>query len=99
MYVSTSENPDTNLSRLLSKLRQFRNTTQDMAIRQACDTIIDHITYRLQQTDRTNPRNRSDIDALQLVMKRKTSGVVLDAAQQIKEARELMKIRHDILPL
>lgn len=99
LYVTTSEKPDTDLSRLLSKLRQFRDTTQDMTVRQACTTIIDHITYRLQQTDRTNPRNRSDIDALQLVMKWKTSGVELDAAQLIKEARELMKIRHDILPL
>lgn len=99
LYVSTSEKPDTNLSRLLSKLRQFRDQTHDMNIKQACDTIIDHITYRLQHFDRTNPRNRSEVDALQLVMKWKTSGSELDPTQLIKEAKELLKIRHDILPV
>lgn len=99
MYVTTSEKPDTELSRLLSKLRQFRDTTIDIAIRQACDTIIDYITYRLQHFDRTNPRNRSDIDALKLVMKWKTSGSILDPTKLIKEAKELMAIRHDILTL
>lgn len=99
LYISTSEKPDTDLSRLMSKLRQFRDTTHDMTIRQACTVIIDHITYRLQQTDRTNPRNRGDIDALQLVMKWKTAGCTIDPTQLVKQARELMHIRHEILPL
>ena len=99
LYVSTSEKPDTDLSRLMSKLRQFRDTTHDTKIRQACTVIIDHITYRLQQTDRTNPRNRSDIDALQLVMKWKTAGCTIDPTLLVKQARELMHIRHEILPI
>ena len=70
-----------------------------MNVKQACSVIIDHITYRLQHFDRTNPRNRADIDALQLVMKWKTSGSTLDPTQLIKEAKELMAIRKEILPV
>lgn len=97
-YISTSEKPDNELSRLLNKLRQYRDQTFDAGVKQACTILIDHLTYRIQHFDTTNPRNRAEAQALQLVMKWKTAGVELDPAVLIKEAKELMAIRHEILP-
>lgn len=98
LHVATSEKPDRDLSSLLAKLKQFREQSLDNGVRQACSTLIDHITYRLQHRDRSNPLNRSDAAVLQLVMKWKTAGDTKDPAQLIKEAKELMNMRKEILP-
>lgn len=97
-YIATSEKPDNDLARLLNKLKQYRDQTIDMKVKQACTTIIDHLTYRIQHTDQTNPRNRDDEKVLQLVMKWKSSGIDLDVFQLLKEAQEVMNIRKEILP-
>lgn len=97
-YVATSEKPDTSLAHLLNRLKQYRDRTHDTKVKSACTVIIDAITYQLQHHDRTNPSTRAERDALQLVMKWKSAGSITDVSELIREAKELMQIRAEILP-
>lgn len=97
-YVATSEKPDTSLAHLLNRLKEYRDRTHDTKVKSACTVIIDAITYQLQHHDRTNPSTRSELNALQLVMKWKSAGSITDVSELIREAKELMQIRTEILP-
>ena len=97
-YVATSEKPDTSLAHLLNRLKQYRDRTHDTKVKSACTVIIDAITYQLQHHDRTNPSTRSELNALKLVMKWKSAGSITDVSELIREAKELMQIRAEILP-
>lgn len=97
-YVATSEKPDTSLAHLLNRLKQYRDKTHDMKVKSACSVIIDAITYQLQHFERTNPTTRAELDALKLVMKWKSAGSITDVSELIREAKEIMQIRTEILP-
>lgn len=97
-YVATSEKPDTSLAHLLNRLKQYRDRTHDAKVKSACTVIIDAITYQLQHHDRTNPSTRTELNAMKLVMKWKSAGSITDVSELIREAKELMQIRTEILP-
>lgn len=94
--VATSERPDRNLSRLLSQLKQFRDTTTDAAIRKSASTIIDYLENHIKHYDQSNPVNRHDIEVLQRALRSHMDMPWVDPALLIKIAREEMKIRDEV---
>ena len=94
--VATSERTDSNLARLLSQLKQFRDTTVDSAIRKNASTIITYLENRIAHHDQTNPINSHDITILQRALRDHLDMPWVDPALLIKMAREEMKMRDQI---
>lgn len=96
--VATSEKVDTTLARLLSQLKQFRDTTHDVNVRKSASVIIEYLEYRIGHYDQTNPINRHDMLVMQRALRDHLATPWIDPAVLIKLAREEMNIRDDIDP-
>lgn len=96
--VATSEKPHHDFMTLLTKLRAFRDTTHDTAIRQSCTVIIDYLTNRVAHFDQTNPVNRHDMMVLRNALREHLQHPNIDPAILIRLAREELQIRDGIDP-
>ena len=96
--VATSEKPDMTLARLLSMLKQFRDTTHDTAIKQSASTVINYLEYRISNYDQTNPINRHELKVLQKAIRDHHDMPWIDPALLIKMAKEELRIRDGINP-
>lgn len=96
--IATSERVDTTLARLLSQLKQFRDTTQDTAIKKSAQVIIDYLEYRISHYDQTNPVNRHDMKILQMALRNHQDMPWIDPAILLRMAKEEMNLRDKIDP-
>lgn len=96
--IATSERVDTSLARLLSQLKQFRDTTQDTAIKKSAQVIIDYLEYRISHYDQTNPVNRHDMKILQMALRNHQDMPWIDPAILLRMAKEEMNLRDKIDP-
>lgn len=96
--VATSERVDTTLARLLSQLKQFRDTTHDEAIRRSAAVIIDYLENRISHNDQSNPINRQDMLVMQRALRDHIAAPWIDPAILIRLAREEMNMRDEINP-
>lgn len=96
--VATSERVDTTLARLLSQLKQFRDTTHDMAIRKSASVIIEYLENRIGHYDQSNPINRHDMMVMQRALRDHIATPWIDPAILIRLAKEEMKMRDEINP-
>lgn len=96
--VATSERVDTTLARLLSQLKQFRDTTHDEAIRRSATVIIDYLENRISHYDQSNPINRHDMLVMQRALRDHIAAPWIDPAILIRLAREEMNMRDEINP-
>lgn len=96
--IATSERVDTTLARLLAQLKQFRDTTQDTAIKKSAQVIIDYLEYRLSHFDQTNPINRHDMKILQMALRNHQDMPWIDPAILLRMAKEEMNLRDKIDP-
>lgn len=96
--VATSDKPDATLARLMSQLKQFRDTTSDMNIKKSAQTIITYLEYRISHFDQTNPINRHDMKVLQRALRDHLDRPWIDPAILLRMAREEMKLRDEIDP-
>lgn len=96
--VATSERPNRQFVSLLSKLREFRDTTHDTSVRQSAQVIIDYLEYRVSHFDQSNPLNRHDVIALQRALRDHIAHPTIDPAVLLRIARDELKIRDGIDP-
>jgi hypothetical protein len=96
--VATSEKVDTTLARLLSQLKQFRDTTHDVAIRKSATVIIDYLENQISHYDQSNPINRHDMLVMQRALRDHIATPWIDPAILIRLAREEMNMRDEINP-
>lgn len=96
--IATSERVDTTLARLLSQLKQFRDTTQDTAIKKSAQVIIDYLEYRISHYEQTNPVNRHDMKILQMALRNHQDMPWIDPAILLRMAKEEMNLRDKIDP-
>ena len=96
--IATSERVETSLARLLSQLKQFRDTTQDTAIKKSAQVIIDYLEYRISHYDQTNPVNRHDMKILQMALRNHQDMPWIDPAILLRMAKEEMNLRDKIDP-
>lgn len=96
--VATSERVDTTLARLLSQLKQFRDTTHDVAIRKSASVIIEYLENRIGHYDQSNPINRHDLKVMQRALRDHIATPWIDPAILIKLAKEEMNMRDEINP-
>lgn len=94
--VATSERPDMHLARLLSQLKEFRDTTHDTEVRRSADVIIKFLEYRISHYDQTNPINRHEMKVLQRALRDHMDRPYIDPAILLRLAREEMNIRDGI---
>lgn len=94
--VATSERPDMHLARLLSQLKEFRDTTHETEVRRSADVIIKFLEYRISHYDQTNPINRHEMKVLQRALRDHIDRPYIDPAILLKLAREEMNIRDGI---
>lgn len=96
--VATSERVDTTLARLLSQLKQFRDTTHDVAIRKSASVIIEYLENRIGHYDQSNPINRHDMMVMQRALRDHIATPWIDPAILIRLAKEEMNMRDEINP-
>lgn len=96
--VAGNEKPDTNLLRLLSALKAYREVTHETAIRNTCDILINHLTDKMHHADISNHSNRWDILALRQTLSSKLKGNTIDPALLLRMMQEDMKLRAQICP-
>lgn len=96
--VATSDKPDHDLATLLSRLRLFRDRTQEQAIRTSASTIITYLEERIARHDQSNPINIIEVKALQQALKRHMEEPWIDPAVLIKLAKEELHMRDPINP-
>ena len=96
--VSGSGSPSRQLITLLARLKQFRDTTINVEIKQSCTIIIDYLENRVRQEDTSCPLSKEEISALQYAMKIHTRHPQYDPAYLIKLAKLQMKLRDEIDP-
>lgn len=96
--VATSERVDTTLARLLNQLKQFRDTTHDVAIRKSASVIIEYLENRIGHYDQSNPINRHDMLVMQRALRDHIATPWIDPAILIRLAKEEMKMRDEINP-
>lgn len=96
--VATSEKPDHDLATLLSRLKLFRDRTQEQAIRTSASTIITYLEERIARHDQSNPINIIEVKALQQALKRHMEEPWVDPAVLIKLAKEELHMRDPINP-
>ena len=96
--MATSDRPNRQFVRLLGLLREFRDTTQDTAVRQSATVIVDYLTNRIEHADQTNPLNRHDIEVIRRALREHIDMPWIDPAVLIRTAREELKIRDAVTP-
>lgn len=97
--IATSDKPPRDFLLLLSQLKQYRDITHDIAIRNTCTILIDHLTQRMQTFDQSNPRHRIDVESLRIALRRHIDLPTIDPAILIRKAREEMKLRSAVTPV
>lgn len=96
--VASADKPDRSLLLLLSKLKEYRSTSHDLSIRQACDVLIDELQGKMMHYDQTNPLTNHDVQALRIALREHIKHPTIDPAVLIRMAREELKLRAEILP-
>ena len=96
--VAGTDKPDRTLLRLLSYLKEYRETTHDMKIRNTCDVLIQHLTDKMEHLDQSNHANRWDVLALQTTLSSKLRGNMVDPALLLKTMMEELHLRAQICP-
>ena len=96
--VAGTDKPDRTLLRLLSYLKEYRDTTHDMKIRNTCDVLITHLTDKMEHLDQSNHANRWDVLALQSTLSSKLKGCTVDPALLLKTMVEELHLRAQICP-
>lgn len=96
--VAGTDKPDRTLLRLLSYLREYRDTTHDMKIRNTCDILINHLTDKMEHFDQSNHANRWEVLALQTTLSSKLRGNMIDPALLLKTMMEELHLRAQICP-
>lgn len=96
--VAGTDKPDRTLLRLLSYLREYRETTHDVKIRNTCDILITHLTDKMEHLDQSNHANRWDVLALQTTLSSKLKGCTVDPALLLKTMVEELHLRAQICP-
>jgi hypothetical protein len=96
--VAGTDKPDRTLLRLLSYLKEYRDTTHDMKIRNTCDVLITHLTEKMEHLDQSNHANRWDVLALQTTLSSKLKGCTVDPALLLKTMMEELHLRAQICP-
>lgn len=96
--VASADKPDRSLLLLLSKLKEYRSTSHDLSIRQACDVLIDELQNRMMHFDQANPLTNHDVQALRIALREHIKHPTIDPAVLIRMAREELKLRAEILP-
>lgn len=96
--VAGNDKPDRTLLRLLSYLKEYRDTTHDMKIRNTCDVLIAHLTEKMEHLDQSNHANRWDVLALQTTLSSKLRGNMIDPALLLKTMMEELHLRAQICP-
>ena len=96
--VAGTDKPSRTQSRLLSMLKEFRDTTHDMSIKRTAQVLIDYLENRIAVVDQTNPLNRSEMRILQRALRDHVDMPWIDPAVLIKLAREELRIRDGIDP-
>lgn len=96
--VAGTDKPDRTLLRLLSYLKEYRDTTHDMKIRNTCDVLIAHLTDKMEHLDQSNHANRWDVLALQTTLSSKLKGCTVDPALLLKTMVEELHLRAQICP-
>lgn len=96
--VAGTDKPDRTLLRLLSLLKEYRDTTHDTKIRNTCDLLIAHLTEKMEHIDQSNHTNRWDILALQTTLSSKLRGCTVDPALLLKTMIEELHLRAQICP-
>lgn len=96
--VAGNDKPDRTLLRLLSYLKEYRETTHDIKIRNTCDVLITHLTEKMEHLDQSNHANRWDVLALQTTLSSKLRGNMVDPALLLKTMMEELHLRAQICP-
>lgn len=96
--VAGTDKPDRTLLRLLSLLKEYRDTTHDEKIRNTCDVLIAHLTNKMEHIDQSNHANRWDVLALQTTLSSKLRGNMVDPALLLKTMMEELHMRAQICP-
>lgn len=96
--VASADKPDRRLLLLLSKLKEYRNTSHDLSIRQACDVLITELQRKMEHADMANPLTNHDAMALRQALREHIKNPTIDPAILIRKAREELKLRDEILP-
>lgn len=96
--VAGTDKPDRSLLRLLAYLKEYRDTTHDMKIRNTCDVLIAHLTEKMEHLDQSNHANRWDVLALQETLSSKLRGNMVDPALLLKTMMEELHLRAQICP-
>lgn len=96
--VSGTDKPDTSLLRLLSALKQYRETTHDTKVRNTCDVLIAHLSEKIANQDISNHSNRWDIVALRQTLSAKVRGSIIDPAVLLRTMQKDLKLRAEICP-
>ena len=96
--VAGTDKPDRTLLRLLSYLKEYRDTTHDVKIRNTCDVLITHLTEKMEHFDQSNHANRWDVLALQTTLSSKLRGNMVDPALLLKTMMEELHLRAQICP-
>lgn len=96
--VAGTDKPDRTMLRLLSYLKEYRETTHDMKIRNTCDVLIAHLTEKMEHLDQSNHANRWDVLALQETLSSKLRGNMIDPALLLKTMVEELHLRAQICP-
>ena len=96
--VAGTDKPDRTLLRLLAYLKEYRETTHDMKIRNTCDILISHLTDKMEHLDQSNHTNRWDVLALQTTLSSKLRGCTVDPALLLKTMIEELHLRAQICP-
>ena len=96
--IAGTDKPDRTLLRLLSLLKEYRDTTHDEKIRNTCDVLIAHLTNKMEHIDQSNHANRWDVLALQTTLSSKLRGNMVDPALLLKTMMEELHMRAQICP-
>lgn len=96
--VASADKPNRSLLLLLSKLKEYRSTSHDLSIRQACDVLIEELQGKMEHFDQANPLTNHDVQALRMALREHIKHPTIDPAVLIRMARVELKLRAEILP-
>lgn len=96
--VATSERVDRSLVRLISLLREQRETTFDQKIKDACTILIDMLQSKELAREMALPWRKIDAKAWQLALRERLNGNTSDPAMLIEEFKRILHINDSTLP-
>lgn len=89
---------DKPLMTLLSKLKRFKIEHNENEIQRACDVLIRCIEGEQMRNDLNSPFRFEELTALRVALSRKVAGSTQDAAVLLREIREFLHLRDNVLP-